>query len=99
MYRKSRRAIRLEAKRKRCAAMRAAKERKRLAESEGLRDVGGFVTDGNLGQHTVRLLAWPGDERAMAIRVDGRERRPRTCRGVWRCMAVMIAGKIRGSVT
>jgi hypothetical protein len=32
MYRKSRRMLALERKRKRCAAMRAAKERKRLAE-------------------------------------------------------------------
>lgn len=33
MYRKSRRAMALARKRERCAAMRAAKERKRLAET------------------------------------------------------------------
>lgn len=33
MYRKSRRTIALERKRRRCASMRAAKERKRLAET------------------------------------------------------------------
>ena len=46
MYRKSRRTIVLQGKRDRCVAMRAAKERKRLAagaECEGWKRVGTFL--------------------------------------------------------
>lgn len=90
MYRKSQIAKRLEAKQKRCAAMRAAKERKRVERAEAMRDVGGLVTDGCLGTHTIRLLAWPGDDRRVAVVVDGQHRQARTMRGVWRCLCRMI---------
>ena len=43
MYRKSIRTKRLEAKRKRCAAMRVAKERKRMAFGATMLDVGGWM--------------------------------------------------------
>jgi len=61
-----------------------------MAEVDALLDVGGFVTDGCLGTHVVRLLAYPGDERRLAVTVDGRHRQARTLRGIVRCMAEMI---------
>lgn len=73
--------------------MRAAKERKRIALSEGMRDVGGFVTDGCFGRHVVRLMAFPDGER-LAVVVDGQQRRARTYRGVLRCMAEMVFSKM-----
>jgi len=76
---------------RKCANMRAAKERKRLAEAKAMRDVGGFVTDGCLGSHAVRLLAYTEDAPYLAIMVDGQARRPRTYRGIMRCMALMVA--------
>lgn len=67
----------------------AARERKRMAESVALTEVGGFVTWGNLGMHDVRLLAYPGGGR-LAVVVDGQHKQARTFRGVLRCMAEMI---------
>ena len=90
MYRKSIRQSRLEAKRKRCADMRRAKERKRVERGLALRDVGGLVTDGCLGVHVVRLLAYPEAEKHLAVRVDGKEKRARTLRGIVRVIAEMI---------
>jgi len=55
MYRKSIRTKRLEAKRKRCAAMRASKERKRMERVSAMTDVGGITTDGILGEHSIRI--------------------------------------------
>lgn len=91
MYRKSRRTLILERKRDRARLMAAAKRRKRIAEAESMRDVGGFVTDGCLGAHAVRLLAWPEDVRAVAVVVNGHHRRPRTFGGLVRCMAEMLS--------
>jgi hypothetical protein len=65
-----------------------------MARSESLRDVGGFTTDGVLGAHTVRLLAWPGDCNRLAVTVDGQHRQARTLRGLTRCMAAMVARRI-----
>jgi len=96
MYRKSLRRKLYERKVAKCAVMRAAKERKRLAEAEALRDVGGLVTDGVLGVHTVRLLAYPGEARAVAITVDGTHRRPRSLAGVKRVLADMLFGRMKG---
>jgi len=93
MFRKSWRAIVLQRKRERCAAMRRAKERLRTERAESLRDVGGLVTDGCLGAHTIRLLAWPTDDRRLAVIVDGRHKQARTLRGVMRCVAEMINRK------
>lgn len=93
MYRKTHKTMQLELKRKKCAAMRAAKERKRMADAVSLQEVGGFVTWGNLGMHDVRLLAYPDGER-LAVAVDGRHKQARTFRGVLRCVAEMIRRKL-----
>lgn len=82
-------------KEQRIAASRiaiAARERKRLAESVALVECGGLLTWRSLGNHDVRLLAYPGDVQRVAVTFDGRHRRPRTLRGVWQCVAKMIAG-------
>lgn len=69
-----------------------ARERKKQAEAAGWHDVGGFVTDGCLGEHRVRLLCSDDySERVLAVTVDGEHRRPRTLRGVEKCMARMVA--------
>ena len=60
MYRKSIRTKRLEAKRKRCAAMRASKERKRMERVSAMTDVGGITTDGILGEHSMGAEGWRG---------------------------------------
>lgn len=94
MYRKSIRTKRLEAKRKRCAAMRAAKERKRMEFGATMRDVGGITTDGILGAHKVRILAYGDGENRYAITVDGEHRQARTERGIIRCIARMICKSV-----
>lgn len=71
----------------------AAKDRKRMAESCTMRDVGGLVTDGCLGAHVVRLLDWPGDVPQLAPVVDGRHCRPRSLQGIVRCLAKAIWNK------
>jgi hypothetical protein len=38
-------------------------------------------------------MAWPDESRALAVVVNGKHRRPRTLRGVLRCLAQMIAGR------
>ena len=68
----------------------ATREAKRLANVAAMRDVGGFVTDGCLGTHTVRLLTWPHERRHVAVVVDGQHRQARTLRGVARIVAEMI---------
>lgn len=93
MYRKSIIAKRKEAKAKRCAQMRAAKERKRIALSTSLKDVGGFVTDGCLGNHVVRFMAFPDGER-LAVVIDWNHRKFRTYRGVLRCIAKMVINRM-----
>lgn len=95
MYRKSIRTKRLEAKRKRCAAMRAAKERKRMEFGAALRDVGGITTDGLFGAHSIRLLSYGDGRRHYAITVDGEHRQARTERGILRCLSRMLLVKIK----
>ena len=70
----------------------AAKERKRQALADEWRDVGGFVTDGCLGKHTVRLLM--SEDYSVshyAVLCDGRVRQPRTRDGVLRCLRDMVS--------
>jgi hypothetical protein len=86
-YYKRRRDKRLERSRKGVEA----RERKRMAEADGMCEVGQITTSGCLGSHVITLLTWPGESRAVAVVVDGRHRRPRTARGVWRCVADMIS--------
>ena len=93
MYRKTVQMLKLERKRKRCAAMRAAKDRIRMERTAAMRDVGGIVTDGCLGAHVVRLMAFDADEKHLAVVVDGRHRKARTLRGLVRCMARMIVAR------
>jgi hypothetical protein len=68
----------------------AARQAKRLAESESLIESGGLLTWGCLGHHDIRLLAYP-DGRHVAVVVDGVQKRPRTLRGVWRVLAGMVS--------
>ena len=94
MYRKSFRTKRLEAKRKRCVEMRAAKERKRMERVSAMTDVGGITTDGILGKHFIRILSYGDGGRHYAITVDGEHRQARTERGILRCVAQMIFKKV-----
>ena len=48
-----------------------SREQKRMADAAPLRDVGGLITDGCMGAHSVRLLAWPDASRHLAVSVDG----------------------------
>lgn len=77
-----------------CAAMRAAKARKRLERAESMTECGRIVTTGCMGTHDIRLLAWQDDGMTVAVVVDGVHKRPRTLRGVWRCLAKLIGGAI-----
>ncbi len=97
MYRKSIRTKRLEAKRKRCAAMRAAKERKRMEFYSTLHDVGGITTDGMFGAHKIRILSYGDAEPHYAIVVDGEHRLARTERGIIRCIARMVYRKVEAA--
>lgn len=90
-YRKRRREMVL----RRCAAMRAGKERKRLEVGEPWRDAGGFRTDGCLGCHEVRLMARDG-ECVLAVVVDGRHRRARSLNGVKRVLADVLWKRMQG---
>ena len=95
MYRKSIRTIRLEAKRKRCAAMRSATERKRMEFGSTMLDVGGITTDGLLGAHSIRLLSYGDGGNHYAITADGKHRMARTERGILRCLARMVYGRVK----
>ena len=73
-----------------------ARRAKREREFAEMRVVGGFVTFGCLGEHTVELLY--GENYStdfLAVSVDGEPRRPRSLRGVGRCVALMLWGKAR----
>ena len=72
------------------AAGVAARARLRIERASAWTDVGGFVTDGVLGKHAVRLLASESYGPRLAVAVDGRHRAARTLRGVVRCMANMV---------
>jgi hypothetical protein len=69
-----------------------ARARLRRERAEAWRDVGGFVTDGALGRHVVRLLAREGYGPRLAVTVDGEHRDARTLRGVVRRMGIMVWG-------
>ena len=73
-----------------------ARRRLMLERSATWRDVGGFITDGVLGVHSVRLLACETYGERLAVTVDGQHRQARTLRGVVRCMAKMIIAKSGG---
>jgi hypothetical protein len=96
MYRKSVQKLRLEAKRKRCAAMRAIKERKRLTAAQAAVCVGIVVFDGAMfgGKHTLRCWDF-GDERMVWIEIDGQHHKPRSWRGVLRLIAKRLTNSRR----
>lgn len=94
MYRKSIRTKRLEAERKRCASMRAAKERKRMEFGSTMHDVGGITTDGLFGAHKIRFLSYGDGEPHYAITVDGEHRQARTERGILRLLARMVYARM-----
>ena len=71
--------------------MRAAKERKRLAQVQEAREVGRVTFSGPMfgGEHVIRCLD-VGDEMRLWIEIDGRQHRPRTWRGVMRMVCRRI---------
>lgn len=77
-----------------------ARARLRIERAKAWKDVGGFVTDGVLGCHRVRLLVCEGySDHRLAITVDGEHRNARTLRGVGRRMALMLFGALYGRRT
>lgn len=63
-----------------------------MERAEAMVESGRIVTSGCLGEHDIRLLAWPDDCQMVAVVVDGVHKRPRTLRGVWRAVARMMKG-------
>lgn len=98
MYRKAARTLALERKRRRCAAMRAAKERKRIDFGSTLHDCGGITTDGIFGVHSIRALSYGDGGNHYAITVDGKHRTARTERGFLRVLVKMISNRACGRV-
>lgn len=77
----------------------AAKNLKRVERVAALRDVGGLTTDGCLGVHSIRLLAYPDEsEVRLAVVVDGQHRQARTLRGVVRCVARMVLNRAQKGI-
>jgi hypothetical protein len=99
MYRKSRRAIKLERKRMQWATMRAAKERRRREDAQAAECVGVVTFEGPMfgGKHELRCLYLPSySETHLMIEIDGRPHRPRTVRGVVGVLAKrLFAGSMR----
>ena len=95
MWRKSGRVLRLEHKRARCAAMRVAKERKRLAAATAgdAVEVGLVRFSGPCfgGEHVLRLLHKEGMQ--VLLVCDGMPMRPRSVRGV-RAMLARRIGRV-----
>lgn len=85
MWRKSIQRIRHERKVKKCAAMRSAKDRKRLAQAQSVQEVGQIVFSGLMfgGEHTLRCLD-AGDGTHLLIEIDGQAHKPKSWRGVMR---------------
>ena len=79
---------------RKCAAMRAAKARKRMERGRTMHDVGGIATDGILGSHSIRFLSYGDGGNHYAITVDGEHRLARTERGILRAMARMVYQRI-----
>ena len=79
---------------RKCANMRAAKNRKRMEFGSTMHDVGGIATDGILGAHSIRFLSYGDAEPRYAVTVDGEHRQARTLRGIIRQMARMVFAKV-----
>lgn len=79
---------------RRMATMRAAKERKRMAESCVAKCVGVITFDGPMfgGDHTLRcLFSETYSERHLMIEIDDVTSKPRTVRGVFKLLAKRLA--------
>lgn len=74
--------------RRKCAAMRAAKERRRLEQAAAAVEVGVVQFSGPAfgGPHVLRALHRDGDGHLL-VEIDGRAHRPRTLRGLVRVLA------------
>lgn len=83
---------RAAARRKRWSAnANAAKARKRMAEVGEMTEIGTIYTSGVFGAHSIHALARSDrDERWLYIVCDHQAKRPRTLRGVLRCLAKMV---------
>jgi len=86
-YRKKRR----EKVLRKMAVMRAAKERKRIAESVTATECGRILFDGPMfgGPHFLRCLS-DSDERVVRLEIDGNLYKPKSYRGVLRLLARRI---------
>lgn len=92
--RKSWRQIKKEKRIERSMRGVEARRRKRSERAASMVDVGGIRTDGCMGEHTIRLLAWPNEDLHYAVVVDGEHRMARTYRGVLRCVSKMLYAKM-----
>ena len=95
MYRKSLTAWQKERKHARAMAGVEARRRKRMELTLAMRDVGGITTDGILGAHSIRFLAYGVGEPHYAVTVDGKHRQARTDRGIFRLLAKMVFRRIK----
>ncbi len=95
MFRKSLTAIMKERKHARAMKGVEARRKKRMEFCSTQHDVGGFKTDGLLGEHVVRILSYGDGGRHYAITVDNEHRQARTERGIVRCLARMVWSKVK----
>ena len=95
MFRKSITAIQKQRKHDRAMKGVEARRKKRMEFGSTMHDVGGFKTDGLMGEHVVRILSYGDAEPHYAITVDGEHRQARTERGIIRCIARMICRKVK----
>jgi hypothetical protein len=72
-----------------------ARERKRMSEACRWKDVGGFLTYGVLGVHSVMLSAKDDESKYLAVSVDGKARQARTLNGIKKCIAEMLWKKMK----
>jgi len=70
--------------------MRRAKARKRERQVTESREVGTIITTGCFGNHTIRAINCDHETHNW-IEIDGRSRKPRTKRGCWKILLLMIA--------
>lgn len=99
MFRKSLTYRQKERKHARATKGVEARRRIRMERVAGMTDVGGITTDGLFGAHTIRILAYAGDEPLCAITVDGQHRQARTQRGILRLLARMVYGRMERAKT
>lgn len=91
MYRKTVMTNKLQRKREKCAAMRAAKERKRIEDAANDVEVGTIIFNGPMfnGRHILTLFARDGEKHLFPT-VDSRPFKPVTIKGLRRMIAERI---------